>query len=116
MDTSPAALLRRIEALERGGLRRPITRHRGVPAAEAPAAPVQQPETPQNNAPVQPAVKDKPQSTEELAKMRSRSTAGRTIIGYMEENYSKSVASAFKGSAAYISGRLHAHRSAADCV
>lgn len=79
MDTSPAALLRRIEALERGGLRRPITSVPSVPAAEAPAAPVQQPETPQNNAPVQPAVKDKPQSTEELAKMRSRSTAGRTL-------------------------------------
>ena len=43
MDTSPAALLRRIEALERGGLRRPITPAPSVPAAEAPAAPVQQP-------------------------------------------------------------------------
>lgn len=103
MDTSPAALLRRIEALERGGLRRPITPAPSVPAAEAPAAPVQQPETPQNNAPVQPAVKDKPQSTEELAKNAQPFDGWSDIIGYME-NYSKSVASAFKGSAAYISG------------
>lgn len=103
MDTSPAALLRRIEALERGGLRRPITPAPSVPVAEAPAAPVQQPETPQNNAPVQPAVKDKPQSTEELAKNAQPFDGWSDIIGYME-NYSKSVASAFKGSAAYISG------------
>ena len=103
MDTSPAALLRRIEALERGGLRRPITPAPSVPAVEAPAAPVQQPETPQNNAPVQPAVKDKPQSTEELAKNAQPFDGWSDIIGYME-NYSKSVASAFKGSAAYISG------------
>jgi len=103
MDTSPAALLRRIEALERGGLRRPITPAPSVSAAEAPAAPVQQPETPQNNAPVQPAVKDKPQSTEELAKNAQPFDGWSDIIGYME-NYSKSVASAFKGSAAYISG------------
>ena len=103
MDTSPAALLRRIEALERGGLRRPITPAPSVPAAEAPAAPVQQPETPQNNAPVQPTVKNKPQSTEELAKNAQPFDGWSDIIGYME-NYSKSVASAFKGSAAYISG------------
>ena len=103
MDTSPAALLRRIEALERGGLRRPITPTPSVSAAEAPAAPVQQSETPQNNAPVQPAVKDKPQSTEELAKNAQPFDGWSDIIGYME-NYSKSVASAFKGSAAYISG------------
>ena len=103
MDTSPAALLRRIEALERGGLRRPITPAPSVPAAEAPAAPVQQSETPQNNAPVQPVVKDKLQSTEELAKNAQPFDGWSDIIGYME-NYSKSVASAFKGSAAYISG------------
>ena len=59
--------------------------------------------TPQNNAPVQPAVKDKPQSTEELAKNAQPFDGWSDIIGYME-NYSKSVASAFKGSAAYISG------------
>lgn len=35
MDTSPAALLRRIEALERGGLRRPITPAPSVPAGRS---------------------------------------------------------------------------------
>ena len=44
-----------------------------------------------------------PQSTEELAKNAQPFDGWSDIIGYME-NYSKSVASAFKGSAAYISG------------
>ena len=108
LDTSPAALLRRIEALERGGLRRPVmpaqNGNNNTPAAEAPQTAQPQATAPTTNtAPAQPAAKGKPQSTEELARNAQPFDGWSDIIGYME-NYSKSVASAFKGSSAYISG------------
>ena len=115
MDTSPAALLRRIEALERGGLRRPITPAPSVPAAEAPAAPVQQPETPQNNAPVQPAVKDKPQFHRGACK---KCAAVRRLVGHyrLYGKLLKVGGVGIQGLSGVHQWRLHAHRSTADCV
>lgn len=115
MDTSPAALLRRIEALERGGLRRPITSAPSVPAAEAPAAPVQQPETPQNNAPVQPAVKDKPPVHRGACK---KCAAVRRLVGHyrLYGKLLKVGGVGVQGLSGVHQRRLHAHRSAADCV
>ena len=100
LDTSPDALLRRIEALERGGLRR-------VPALIQ-EAPVSVPEAPES-------LQKKPAaerltvrgggaaSIEELSKNAQPFDAWPEIIAIIS-NYSASVASAFKGSAAYVSG------------
>ena len=101
LDTSPEALLRRIEALERGGLRL---------AAAAPVkekeAEVSVPATPEALQPktVQPtAPRGGSTSIEELAKNAQAFDAWPEIIALMKD-YSASVASAFRNSNAYVSG------------
>ena len=100
LDASPEALLRRIEALERGGLR------------VAPAAPVKEAEVSVPDAPetlqTKPAQPTAPRSggsasIEELAKNAQPFDAWPEIIALMKD-YSTSVASAFRNSYAYVSG------------
>ena len=110
LDSSPAALLRRVEALERG-----LPAARPVPAA--PAGPVPAPdkapppadadkraaETPdvpeppaEREAPPQPRPQPHPESAQELAEWPE-------ILENLKQ-YSHAVASAFSGSTAYVSG------------
>ncbi|MGN0479856.1 MAG: hypothetical protein ACI4GO_10530, partial [Hominenteromicrobium sp.] len=100
LDTSPDALLRRIEALERGGLRRAA-----VPVQEAAVSVPEAPESLRKKAPAaQPSAKGSGSaSIEELSKNAVPFDAWPEIIAIIS-NYSASVASAFKGSAAYVSG------------
>jgi DNA polymerase-3 subunit gamma/tau len=100
LDMSPEALLRRIEALERGGLRL-------APAAAAPVkeAEISVPETPETlQKPTQPAAqRGGSASIEALAKNAQPFDAWPEIIAMMKD-YSTSVASAFRNSNAYVSG------------
>lgn len=99
LDTSYDALLRRIEALERGGIRRAP-----VPAEKAePTVPAAQ-EPPKSETDRKPAVRSgNAASIEELSKNAEAFGAWPEIIAIMK-NYSHSVAAAFNGSSAYVNG------------
>ncbi|MBQ2668439.1 MAG: DNA polymerase III subunit gamma/tau [Clostridia bacterium] len=98
LDTSPEALLRRIEALERGGLR-----VKAAPVQEAEVSVPQTPEELEVKPEVKPAARSRSASIEELAKKAEPFDAWPEIIAMMKE-YSSSVATAFRGSNAYVSG------------
>lgn len=100
LDTSPDALLRRIEALERGGLRRV-----SAPVKDAEVSVLETPESLQKKPPAaqSPVRSGGTASIEELSKKAEPFDAWPDIIAIMK-NYSASVAAAFSGSAAYVSG------------
>ena len=99
LDTSPEALLRRIEALERGGLRLAAA----APVKEAEVSVPEAPEALQPKKTVASAKSSGSASIEELAKNAVPFDNWPDIIAMMKE-YSTSVASAFRGSNAYVSG------------
>lgn len=100
LDTSPEALLRRIEALERGGSIRRVA----VPVKDADVSVPEAPENLQQKAAVPTANKvTGTSSIEELSRKAEPFDAWSDIVAEMK-NYSHSVAAAFHGSAAYVSG------------
>ncbi len=105
LDISPEALLRRVEALERGGVRLAAQ----PKSAEEPPEPLPEPEIPAPAAPdelrpaVRPARGPAAVSTEALSRSAQPFAAWPEIIAVMKD-YSSSVGAAFAGSAAYVSG------------
>ncbi len=107
LDVSPEALLRRVEALERGGVRlaaaqAPVPEparmeERPEPEAEIP------PETPEEILPQVRPARSAPVSTEALSRDAEPFDAWPEIIAVMKA-YSSSVGAAFTGSAAYVNG------------
>ena len=100
LDTSNEALLRRIEALERGGFRRAP-----APVQNGEISVPEAPETLQKKATAAPAPAKSgaPASIETLSQNAEPFDAWPEIIAVMK-NYSASVAAAFGGSSAYVSG------------
>ena len=101
LDTSPDALLRRIEALERGGgLRRAVQPVQNAEVSVPQAPPelaAKREEAPKT------AQRSSAASIEELSSKAEPFDAWPEIIAIMK-NYSHSVAAAFNGSSAYVNG------------
>ena len=111
LDISPEALLRRIEALERGGVRRAAPQPQATPQPQEKEPEVDTPEPPEmlekpeRSAAPQRSVgsSSAPLSIEALSKDATPFDAWPEIIAVMRD-YSASVGAAFKDSAAYVSG------------
>lgn len=101
LDTSPEALLRRIEALERGGGLRRAAVPSPEPVVTVPAMPPEL--TVKAEAAEKPAPRSGTASTEALSEKAEPFDAWPDIIAVMK-NYSHSVAAAFNGSSAYVNG------------
>lgn len=100
LDSSPEAIIRRIEAIEQGAVRMPARQAQSsAPVREAPA--LQQEEIPQER-PAAPAPSG-PVDPDALVKNAKRFNEWPEVLQRMKQ-YSQSVAAAFGGSSAYISG------------
>lgn len=98
LDSTPEALIRRIEALEQGA---PRTRPQKEP--EKPVNKAVQNEEGPPASPKEEQVKSQPKSQDELIKGAKRFNEWPEVLQIMKQ-YSQSVAAAFGGSSAYISG------------
>ncbi len=103
LDTSPEALLRRIEALERGGALRRATAPVQEGAVAVPSPAQEEPEKRRGETGKQTPRSGSAPSIEVLSQNAMPFEAWPEIIAIMK-NYSHSVAAAFQGSAAYVSG------------
>jgi DNA polymerase III subunit gamma/tau len=112
LDSTSDALIRRIEALERGGLKPQPSKAAKVPAAESEKAPLEKIEPVGRPAeseeppprPVRHPAETPPQSgTQDLQKGAERLAEWPEILQILK-GYSRVIATAFNGSTAYISG------------